>query len=76
MARRCSIVDEGVSLLRLEEGGYVGLADFHLKRCGYAVQGFDPLTFEVLAVLMQINEPWSNDQAWGGNHLLALNRLS
>src|SRR5207253_310214 len=34
------------------------------------------LAFKVLVVLVQINEPWSNDQPLGGNHALACKGLS
>jgi hypothetical protein len=76
MARRGSIVDEGAVFLGLQECRDIGLADFHFKRRGHAVQCLNALAFKVLAVLVQINEPWSHDQASGGNHTLAIKSLS
>src|SRR6476661_3103755 len=55
----------------LQECRNVWLPDFHLKRGGHSVERLDALAFQVLPVLMQINEPWSNDQAFCRDHPLA-----
>src|SRR5215510_5493195 len=76
MARRGSIVDEGVALHGPQECRDIGLADFHFKRSGHAVKRFNALAFKVLAVLVQVNESWSHDQASGENHTFAIKSLS
>jgi hypothetical protein len=60
-----------VTFFGFQECRDIGLAYFQFQSCGYSVQRFDPLTFDVLAVLVKIDKPWSNDQASGGNHPLA-----
>src|SRR6476660_344254 len=71
MARRGPVVDEGMPIFRSQECRDIGLTDLHLKRSSYAIQRLQPLAFLVQVVLMQINEPWSNDQAFCRNHSLA-----
>src|SRR6478609_11379242 len=76
MARRAPVVDEGMPIFRSQECRDIGLADLHLKRGSYAVQRLQPLAFLVQVVLMQINKPGSNNQAFGGNHALAFKDVS
>src|SRR5690348_3259512 len=71
MARRGPIIDEGVPLHGLQEYRDIRLSDFHLKRGSHSVERLGALAFQILPVLMQINEPWSNDQAFCRDHALA-----
>ena len=45
--------------------GDVRRADFHFQRGGYAVEGFDALAGEILAVLVEIDEAGCDDKAGG-----------
>src|SRR5579864_236349 len=76
MARRGSVIDERVSFHGLQERRDVGLSDFHLKRGSHAVKRLNALAFKVLGMLMQIDEPGCNNQAFGGNHALAVKSVS
>ena len=60
-----AVVDERVSLLGIEKLFDVGSADFHFERGGDAVEGFDALAGEILAVLVQVDEAGSDDEAGG-----------
>src|SRR5947209_3458064 len=71
MARGSPIVDEGAPFHGFQECRDIGLADFHFQRGSHAIQRLDALAFEILGVLMQINESWSNDQPFGRNYALA-----
>jgi hypothetical protein len=65
MAGGGAVVNERVPFLHREKLRNVGRADFHFQRGGYAVEGFDALAGEVLAVLMEIDEAGCDDQAGG-----------
>src|SRR5882762_10127355 len=63
MTGRRAIVDQRVTFLVFQEPGDIGHADFHFQGRGYSVQRLDALAFYVLAVLVQIDESGSDDQA-------------
>ena len=61
-----------MALLGSQESGNIRIADFQLQRGGHAVEGFNALAFQVLAVLVQIDKPWSNDQATSRDDLFSI----
>ena len=75
MAGRGPIVNQGMPLLGFEECRNIRLADFHFERRGHAIHGLDTLSLEVLVMLVEIDEPWGNDQPSRGNHTLAIERV-
>ena len=56
--------------------GDVGGADFHFQSGGHAVEGFDALAGGILAVLVQVDETGSNDEAGGMNDAASVERRS
>ena len=54
-----------MSLLRIQKLRDVGRSDFHFERGGHAIEGFHALTFEFLAVLVQVNKAGSDYEACG-----------
>src|SRR5580692_9703944 len=65
MAGRGAIVNERLSLFRLQELSNVGRADFQFERRGYAVESFHSLALHLLAVLVNVNESRSDHQPSG-----------
>ena len=69
-----AVVDERVFLLLVQELCDVGGADFHFQSGGDAVEGFHALAGEVLAMLVQVNEAGSDDQAGGVDDAASVQR--
>ena len=66
-----AVINERVSLLGGEEGSDIRLADFEFERGGHAVESLQALTLKILAVLMEIDEPGSDDEAACGDRAFA-----
>ena len=58
-------MNEGVTFFGFQKLSDVGRADFQFERRGYAVERFDALALELLAVLVQVNESGSDHQSAG-----------
>ena len=71
MAGRRSVVDQRMAVLHFQKLGNVRHADFQLQCSGDTVKRLDALAFQVLAVLVQIDEARSDDEAAGGDNPLA-----
>ena len=54
-----------MALFGIQKLSDVGRANFHFQRRRYAVERFDALAVEFLAVLVQIDEAGSDDEAGG-----------
>ncbi len=65
MAGGSAVVNERVPFLRLQKLGHVGRANLHFERRGHAVERFDALAGKLLAVLVQVDEAGSDDEASG-----------
>jgi hypothetical protein len=60
-----AIVDERVAFLVGKELSDVRCANFHFKRSGDAIKGFDALAGKFLAVLVQVDKARGDDEAGG-----------
>ena len=67
MTRCGAVVDQRVVLLFFQEVGNIGHADFEFEGGGDAVEGFDALAREVLAMLMEIDETGCDDETFYGD---------
>jgi hypothetical protein len=63
MARGGAVVNERLPFFEFKELGDIRDADLHFKSCGHAVERFDSLAREFLAMLMQIDESGSDNQS-------------
>ena len=75
MAGRRSVMNQRVTFFRFQEFRNVGRTDFQFQRAGHPVQRLDPLACHILAMLVQINESWSNHQPASMNHPLPSSKL-
>src|ERR1700686_4317702 len=55
-------MNQGVAFFVFQEPGDIGDADFHFQCRSYAVPRLDALAFQVLAVLVQIDETRCDDK--------------
>ena len=75
MTRCGAVVDQGVVLLCFQEVGNIGRADFEFEGGSDAVEGFDALAPEVLAMLVEIDEAGCDDETFYGDCSLSWERV-
>src|SRR5205085_6168168 len=68
MACGRAVVNERMSLFRPQKLRDIGRTDFQFERRGYTVERFDSLAFNLLPVLVQVNEAGSDHQPAGVDH--------